>query len=256
MNRTQNAVAALFRADDDAIGEAIAELVNTGVLPGSLSVITRSERRARELHESYSVRAIDAFEKPRNAITDFIGLRDEPKSDGRDVFDRLNDLGIDEDRARHFAASLGDDVLLVLPGRDVTAERVTILVRARGDLGLANGAGVERTILLRAEILEVQKNVVVTNEIVFTTEVIKETKTFDVQVTREEFVIRRTRLAEGGGVEIVRIPLRHEEVELTKRTVVREEVDVHTEQIVEIERVEAVVRHEVLSIDSTDLAGA
>ena len=249
MNIVQNAVGALFDGETDDVGDAIGSLVRSGVLPGSLAIITRSDHRARTLCESYHVRAIDAFEKPRNAIADFISLRDEQKAvKTRDLFDVLRDHGIDSDRAAHFSSAIGDGVLLIIAGADVTAERVSVLIAAHADLGLANRGGIERIIPLRAELVDVQKSVVVTNEVSVSTEIVHETKSFDVQVMREEFVIRRTHVQDGGSIETIRIPLRHEEVIVTKQTVITGEVEVHTEQLLSVEHIEEDARHEVLSV--------
>lgn len=226
-NIVQNAVGALFESDD-AAGDAVAGLVRTGVLPGSLTVVTHAAGRARQFGDRYHVRVGD------HRVTD------------------LAKLGIDDDRAEHFANALGEGVLLVLPGGEVSPERVGVLLRARADLGLANVGGIERVIPLRAETLDVQKAVVVTNEVTVSTEVIKETKSYDVELTREEFVIQRRRVGvEGpGAVETIRIPLRHEEVVLTKHTIVTEEVTVHTEQMMDVEHVEETLRHEVLHVEN------
>lgn len=249
MDAQLNSIGALFPAESERIEEAIAALVRLGVLPGALTVITRSSQRTRHLCESYYVQTLDLFEKPRNSIGEFLSLRDEAKRPTvRDIADVFGSLGLDGDRAAYFAQALAENVLLVLDGKDVTADRMTTLIRLGADLGLANAQAVERIIPLRAEQIDVEKSVVVTNEVSVTTEVISEVKTFDVQVRREEFVIRRTHVGENGRVETLRIPLRHEEVDITKRTVITEEVAVHTEAFLDVRHIEETVRHEVLEV--------
>ncbi len=140
-------------------------------------------------------------------------------------------------------------MLLIVP-EDAPAAALGALVRHRADLG----TGVLQYVIpLRAERLAVTKHAVVESEVVVRTDVISEVRTFEVTVEREEFVIERRRFgADGrpGELETTRIPLRHEEVTLTKRTVVTEEVDVRKERFVEVERVGGTVRHEELRVEA------
>jgi uncharacterized protein (TIGR02271 family) len=158
--------------------------------------------------------------------------------------------GVDADRAIHFASALGEGVLLVMPGSEVTPESVGVLIAARADLGLANMGGIEHVIPLRAEQLRIDKSVVVTSEVTVRTDVITEMQSYDVELTREEFVIERTvHGPDGSDVRTLRIPLKHEEAIISKRTIVTEDVVVRTEQFVDIQHIEETVRHEVLHVD-------
>lgn len=227
----QNAVGALFAEDDAAIG-AIDDLIAAGVRPSAISVATRSAERTRRLAAPHGIATLS----PDRVEDGLAGL--------------LLDRGIDPDRAIHFSGALGEGVLLVLAGAEADAERVGIFVGARADLGLANVSGIEHTILLRAEQLTVDKGVVVTNEVTVRTEVVTEVRTFEMQLQREEFVIERTLYGpEGSELFLTRIPLRHEEPVITKRTVVTEEVVVSTEQLVDVAHIEETVKHEVLHVE-------
>jgi uncharacterized protein (TIGR02271 family) len=228
---TQNAVGALFD-EDDRVGTVIAKLVATGVRSDSIFLTAASGDRLRRLTARNHARPLVVTGEDDAALAS-----------------ALANHGLDPDRAAHFAAALGEGVLLVLPGADVTPKRVGILVEARADLGLANMGGVEHTIPLRAEQVTIGKTVVVTNEVTVRTDVITEVQSYDVELKREEFVIERTAHGpHGRSVETVRIPLRHEEAAVTKRTIVTEEVSVRTEAFVDVAHVEETVRHEVLSV--------
>jgi uncharacterized protein (TIGR02271 family) len=54
---------------------------------------------------------------------------------------------------------------------------------------------------------------------------------------------------DGSDVRTLRIPLKHEEAIISKRTIVTEDVVVRTEQFVDIQHIEETVRHEVLHVD-------
>jgi uncharacterized protein (TIGR02271 family) len=229
----QNAVGALFAEDDPALG-AIADLIAAGVRPSAIAVAARSPERTRRLAAPHRVATLAA--------------------DGDDGLTRtLLERGIDPDRAIHFAGALGEGILLVLGSAEVDAERVGMLIRARADLGLANVGGIEHIIPLRAEQVTVDKGVVVTSEVTVRTDVITEVRTFELELQREEFVIERTLHGpEGSELRTMRIPLRHEEPVISKRTIVTEEVAVRTEQFVDVAHIEETVKHEVLHVEQRE----
>lgn len=248
VDMVQRSVGALFH-DDERAGDAIGNLVRSGVLPGSLTIVAQSAHRARTFSESFYVEPVSMTDHTRGGLGELLSGRPSREHAAEESLrDELSRRGLDDDRAAHFSSALGEGVLLILAGRDVTPERVGMLIAARADLGLANMGGVERVIPLRAELLDVQKAVVVTNEVTVKTEVISEIQSFDVEVTREEFVIVRTPRGPSKEVETIRIPIRHEEVVITKQTIVTEEVSVHTEQTLNVEHIEETVKHEVLRV--------
>jgi len=110
---------------------------------------------------------------------------------------------------------------------------------------------------LREEELHTQKVQKQAGEVRVRKDVITEHKTIEVPVTREEVVIERhaahgTRAA--GDIapsQEIRIPVKEEEVRVTKTPVVKEEVTVGKRKVTETKRVAADVKHEELRIDET-----
>jgi len=118
------------------------------------------------------------------------------------------------------------------------------------------------TIQVKEERLHAEKRPVEAGEVTVRKEVHTETKTMEVPVQREEVVIERTpvhgRAATEGistsGLregEEVRIPVREEQVNVTKDAVVTEEVKVGKRVVHDTERVSGQVRKEEVKIDQT-----
>jgi len=110
---------------------------------------------------------------------------------------------------------------------------------------------------LREEQLHAEKGVKKTGEVRVHKDVVTEHKSIDVPVTREEVVIER-RPAHGKAAsgkiaseQDIRIPIKEEEVRVTKTPVVKEEVSVGKRKVTDTKRVEADVRHEELRVDET-----
>jgi uncharacterized protein (TIGR02271 family) len=115
----------------------------------------------------------------------------------------------------------------------------------------------ERSVQLRAEELDVQKRPVEKGEVRLRKEVVHETKSIDVPVTREELVIDRHPVhgsAAAGAIESdardIRIPVREEEVSVEKRPVVKEEVTVGKQTIHDTKRVSADLQREELRVET------
>lgn len=114
----------------------------------------------------------------------------------------------------------------------------------------------ERTIPLREEHLKVSKRPVEAGEVGIRKEVVTEEKTVTVPVEREEIVIERRpgsgRAAESisdAGAEEIRVPIRKEEVDIERETVVAEEVNVAKRKVHETEKAAGTVRKEELKVD-------
>jgi len=115
------------------------------------------------------------------------------------------------------------------------------------------------TMRLREERLQAEKHPVETGEVRLHKEVHTEHKTIDVPVQREEVVIERTpvhgQVTAGGisasdvGKEEIRIPVREEQVDVTKHTVVTEEVNVGKRVVQDTERVAGDVRKEEVRVE-------
>jgi len=121
-------------------------------------------------------------------------------------------------------------------------------------------AGESGTIQVKEEQLHAEKRPVETGEVRVRKEVHTEHKTIDVPVQREEVVIERKPVhggvaAEGvaaGDIragEEVRIPVREEQVDVSKRAVVTEEVNVGKRVVQDTERVAGDVRKEEVHVE-------
>ncbi len=113
-----------------------------------------------------------------------------------------------------------------------------------------------QTMQLREEELHARKQSVQTGEVRVRKEVVTENKTLEVPVQREEIVIERHpvagRAASGSDIrpgEEIRIPVKEEQVHVTKDTVVKEEVKVGKRQVQGTERVGGTVRKEEVRVD-------
>lgn len=120
-----------------------------------------------------------------------------------------------------------------------------------------------RVMQLNEEELVANKETVQTGELTLHKEVITETRTIEVPVTREELVIERRTLngaeaaafdgsisARGiGETEEIRIPVSEERVTIDKKVVPREEIRVSKQKVERIEEVSEDVRHEEVQIE-------
>jgi len=124
----------------------------------------------------------------------------------------------------------------------------------------ADNAG--NTIEVKEERLHAEKRPVETGAATVRKEVHTETKTLEVPVQREEVVIERTPVhgraatqgvASGdiGEGEEIRVPVREEEVTVTKQPVVTEEVKVGKRVVQDTERVSGEVRKEEVKVEQT-----
>ena len=120
--------------------------------------------------------------------------------------------------------------------------------------GATAGSGFD-TIQLKEERLHAEKRPVETGQVTLRKEVHTETKHIDVPVEREEVVIERTPVhgrATTGGIaagEEIRIPVREEQVSVSKEAVVKEEVNVGKRVVRDTEQVTGEVRKEELKVE-------
>lgn len=101
----------------------------------------------------------------------------------------------------------------------------------------------EQTLQLREEQLDIKKERVQTGEVKVRKKVVEEQKTFTVPIKREEMVI------EAGDKEEIRIPLKEEEVEISKHPVQVNEVSITTRQIKETEQIKEKLKKETAHIE-------
>jgi len=114
------------------------------------------------------------------------------------------------------------------------------------------------TIQVKEEVLHAEKHPVETGEVRVRKEVHTENKSIEVPVRREEVVIERTpvhgRAATEGTIregEEIRIPVSEEQVDVSKRAVVTEEVKVGKRVVQDTERVSGQVRKEEVHIEQS-----
>ncbi|HEY0797342.1 MAG TPA: YsnF/AvaK domain-containing protein [Acidisarcina sp.] len=115
----------------------------------------------------------------------------------------------------------------------------------------------DRNLQLYGEVLRVQKDRVSRGDVRLRKEVITETQTVQVPVTREELVVERVAVdgkqaapnANFGGESEIRIPLSEERARVEKQAVVNEEVRVGKRQVSSVESFDESVRHEELKIE-------
>jgi uncharacterized protein (TIGR02271 family) len=112
----------------------------------------------------------------------------------------------------------------------------------------------DRTIQLREERLKVHKTLVQTDEVHVRKKVHTENQRIDVPVEREEVVIERRPASghsTGGAIrdEDIRIPVTEEKVNVSKDTVVKEEVSVGKRKVQDTQHVGGTVRKEEVKVD-------
>jgi uncharacterized protein (TIGR02271 family) len=111
----------------------------------------------------------------------------------------------------------------------------------------------DRVIQLREEELHVDKKPVKTGEVKVRKEVVTERKRIDVPVEREEVVIERRPVNRKGAADLkaeeIRIPIKEEQVRVTKETVAKEEVRVGKRKVQGTQRVDGTVRKEQLRVE-------
>ena len=115
----------------------------------------------------------------------------------------------------------------------------------------------EQSLKLKKEELEVDKNKVQTGEVDIHKRTVTETKTVDIPVEHEEVVIERHQVKDGETVgnmdsdfEDIHIPISEEQIEITKKPVVSEEVTIHKEKKHETKHVSEEVKREELDVDT------
>jgi uncharacterized protein (TIGR02271 family) len=114
---------------------------------------------------------------------------------------------------------------------------------------------------LREEELRVEKERVEAGEVRLRKEVVKENKTIDVPVTREEVVVekrsvggRRPASGQVGEDEEISIPVMEEQIEVEKTPVVREEVSLKKQQVQGTREISDTVKREEAWVDTAGTA--
>jgi len=178
-------------------------------------------------------------------------------------------LGIPEEEARYYEGEFRAGRIIVTVRADGRYDEAQAIVRRYGayDMHSRTGATLATTpaattaaggatVQLHEERLQATKHPVKTGEVSVRKEVHTEHKTIDVPVEREEVVIERRPVGEhatGAGIrpEEIRIPVKEEQVNVTKETVVKEEVTVGKRKVQDTETVAGTVRKEELKVEET-----
>lgn len=149
-----------------------------------------------------------------------------------------------------------------LSGNRMDYDRSQTLSGARLDSDLDTNLDSERVMELREEQLDVHTERMQTGEVSLRKEIITETRTVEVPVTREEIVVERRALdgvpregsLETAGLDRdekeIRIPVSEEFVHIDKKVVPREEIRVSKEKITDTKSVSEDVRREEAQVDS------
>jgi len=189
--------------------------------------------------------------------------------------------GVPEHEAQYYQEEFEAGRTIVTVAADGRADEATAIMRRHGayDMSTRSAAATATatstgpsptrtaataregdTIELKEERLRAEKRPVETGEVTVRKDVHTETKTMEVPVQREEVVIERHPVqgraaTEGvtaddiGAGEEIRIPVREEEVNVTKDAVVKEEVKVGKRAVQDTERVSGQVRKEEIKVE-------
>jgi uncharacterized protein (TIGR02271 family) len=185
------------------------------------------------------------------------------------ILGALVGMGVPEEDAQYFETQLKSGGILVTvdaPSRRDEARQILRSSGAELDSAAATMTGSGRTatgddqqrLQLREEELRAQKERVQAGEVRLHKEVVKEKKTIDVPVTREEVVVERHPVTgreasdrEIGEDEEIRIPVMEEEVRVEKTPVVKEEVSLKKRTVAETRKVSDTVKREEAHVEET-----
>jgi uncharacterized protein (TIGR02271 family) len=214
------------------------------------------------------------------------GYSDSASYAANDLHGSFRNLEIPEENSRYFTHRLGrspQGAVVTVNAGARRAEAEDILARYGGDIATdastydyeetgydqTRSAGPTETargdyreesperIQLLGEVLRVHKDRVSRGEVRIRKEVVTDTQTVQVPVTREELVIERrpgneTAAPAGSiGESEIRVPLSEERAQLDKSTVVREEVSVGKRPVEEVQDVTGEVRREELVVENS-----
>jgi uncharacterized protein (TIGR02271 family) len=193
-----------------------------------------------------------------------VGMDQALSSDARldmdDSLNRSSNLDFDRDTSLSSNRSgLMEDQ--TLSNRTTEFDRDQSLRSARLDTSMESDLESERVMELREEQLDVHTERMQTGEVQLRKEIVTESRTVEVPVTREEIVVERRPLegaAQEGSLDTagldsekeIRIPVSEEFVHIDKKVVPREEIRVSKEKITDTKSVTEDVRHEEAHVDS------
>ncbi len=229
-------------------------------------------------HDAQARRALEALRQAGFSI-DQVGVA-RKGYEIADLHHSLLNLGVPGDRASYYAQELqaGRTIISVRADAPAQEQEAYAILRSNGaydyDQKTSSTQGVvdasdstegiqddyhqPRTLRLREEQLNVQKQAVQSGEVHIKKDVITEQKTINVPVTHEEVYIERRPVAVGqvdstpiGQDEVIRVPVSEEQVNVTKTPVVTGEVALSKRTVQETQQVSDTVRKEVPRVERT-----
>jgi len=265
-------IAGLFESSTQA-ENAVRQLEACGIDRSSIGIATRIQAQRERLDARTGVDVSESASKAtrgtHHSVMDTIKSWFRPHD-----ADALKDEGLTAQEARDIEQGLDagmilvvvdagdrvDDVIAIFGGDEAGAGPPAQTGTETSGRTRTGGPADTQNIELRGEELEVEKRQREAGEVRVRKEVVSEQRSIDVPVSREELVVERHPptekraasgdLGEAGASEELRIPLREEEVEVTKRPVVREEVSLGKRKVQGTEHVDESVRHEELEVAS------
>ncbi|WP_316570924.1 YsnF/AvaK domain-containing protein [Neobacillus sp. YIM B06451] len=266
-------VVGVYNSEEELI-EAIDRYQKEGNTLSNLSVFGKTDGAMEHLGNLTGLREETLNE---DATTDNKGFFKSLASafDGTDdngeasYYDRLVGFGLRESEAREYAGDLEAGRIVLFEDTGVSGQVVegeTRLGYTGQDVSGFSRSGVdidrldaedERTLRLREEQLDVQKDRVQTGEVKVHKDVVEEQESVNVPVSREEVYVERREVdgysadaGEIGDDETIRVPIVEEKVEVTKRPVVTEELVIGKKEVQSTEKVVENVKREEAHIES------
>lgn len=140
--------------------------------------------------------------------------------------------------------------------KDTAAKNDAYLASDRISDQVITGQDQEVKLQLREEILDIVKNWAQTGEFTMRKELVTEEKTITVPITREVLVIENAQFDENSSnnvdrkTEVIRIPLCEERIEVTKHPELLNDVSVYRQQFLEMQRVDAALKKEIVHVET------
>lgn len=114
----------------------------------------------------------------------------------------------------------------------------------------------EKKLILHKEQLDISKKLLKTGQVKVHMEQFTEEKTVTVPVSRKELIIEKTMFDEGNWdnygthTEIIRIPISEERLDISKQTVILNDINIYSNKFQEIENVSETLKEEKLHIET------
>ncbi|ULT57343.1 YsnF/AvaK domain-containing protein [Neobacillus drentensis] len=266
-------VLGVYNSSEEVV-QAIEEFQNQGYSANDLSIIANTTNVPSSIEEETGV-ASQEIAATREADTEehrgFFASLFTPFEDrmyqndgsGTTYYDHLVAQGINQADALKYQDDLNSGMILLLgergSGNVGVADDVAggTLSSGRTDLEDTLDTDSPRSIKLREEQLDVNKQRVQTGEVEVKKDVVEEQQTVNVPVQHEEVSIER-RAVDGteadtttpiGDDETIRVPIVEEKVEVTKKPVVTEELVINKKQVTETQQVTDNVKREEAKVN-------